>query len=161
MEGKAPSVELQSTFQRMKAWFVQVYKELKALNVKLNDDVRGVFDRLVASDEEIEAARKRQNMKEVFTTAADMGVTEAEFQIYRKQGEKAYAVQIEKLEREYLAELSRQNKIWWAEGLKKMADEVDAETQEDEVYQAIQVLTKGVTFAGAETPIKLDRKSVV
>lgn len=160
MEGKAPSLELQGAFQRMKAWFVQIYKEIRKLNVKLNDDVRGVFDRLVASDEEIEAARERSNMKEVFASAADMGVSEAEFQVYRKQGEKAHAAQVEKLEREYMAELTRQNKLWWNEGLDKMAAQVDAETQEDAVYIAIQVLTKGVNFQGVETPLKLDRKSL-
>lgn len=160
MEGKAPSVELQSVFSRMKAWLVQVYKEIRKLNVKLNDDVRGVFDRLVASDEEIEAARTRQGLKEVFATAEDMGVTEAEFQIYRKQGEKVHAAQIEKLEREYLAELTRLQQQWWNEGLDKISKEVDAETQEYPVYVAVQVLTKGATFDGQEMPLKLDRKTL-
>jgi len=160
MEGKAPSVELQSVFSRMKAWLVQVYKEMRKLNVKLNDDVRGVFDRLVASDEEIEAARARQGLKEVFATAQDMGVSEAEFEIYRKQGEKVHAAQIEKLEKEYLAEMTRLNEKWWNDGLKKMAEEVDSETQEYPVYIAVQVLTKGVTFTGEETPLKLDRKTL-
>lgn len=160
MEGKAPSVELQSVFSRMKAWLVQVYKEIRKLNVKLNDDVRGVFDRLVASDEEIEAARTRQGLKEVFATAEDMGVSEAEFAIYRRQGEKVHAAQIEKLEREYMAELTRQNKLWWHEGLMKIAEEVDGETQDYPVYVAIQVLTKGVTFSGEEADLKLDRKTL-
>lgn len=160
MEGKAPSVELQGAFSRMKAWLVQVYKEIRKLNVKLNDDVRGVFDRLVASDEEIEAARTRQGLKEVFATAEDMGVSEAEFQIYRKQGEKVHASQIEKLEKEYLAEMTRLNQQWWNDGLEKMAAEVSGETEDYPVYIAIQVLTKGVTFAGEVADLKLDRKTL-
>ncbi len=160
MEGKAPSVELQSVFSRMKAWLVQVYREIRKLNVKLNDDVRGVFDRLVASDEEIEAARTRQGLKEVFATAEDMGVSEAEFAIYRKQGEKVHAAQIEKLEKEYMAEMTRLNEKWWNDGLKKMADEVDGETQDYPVYIAVQVLTKGVTFSGEVAELKLDRKTL-
>lgn len=160
MEGKAPSVELQSVFSRMKAWLVQVYKEIRKLNVKLNDDVRGVFDRLVASDEEIEAARTRQGLKEVFATAEDMGVSEAEFQIYRKQGEKVHAAQIEKLEKEYLAEMTRLNQQWWNDGLAKMAAEVSGETEDYPVYIAIQVLTKGITFAGEVADLKLDRKTL-
>jgi len=158
MEGKSPSIELQSVFQRMKAWMVQVYKELRNLGVKLNDDVRGVFDRLVASDEEIEAARTRQNMKDIFATAEDMGVSEAEFAIYRKAGEKAHASQIEKLEREYLEELTRQKKAWWREELSKTEIEVEKETRETLTYKAIQVLTKGTTFDGVEMDLKLDRK---
>lgn len=160
MEGKAPSVELQGAFSRMKAWLVQVYKEIRKLNVKLNDDVRGVFDRLVASDEEIEAARTRQGLKEVFATAQDMGVSEAEFAIYRKQGEKVHAAQVERLEKEYLAELARENEKWWNDGLAKLAEDVDGETQEFPVYIAIQVLTKGVTFSGEVADLKLDRKTL-
>ena len=45
MEGKAPSPELRNAFQRFTAWLKSIYKELKALNVELSDEVRGVFDR--------------------------------------------------------------------------------------------------------------------
>lgn len=55
-EGKAPSQELASVFQRFRAWLVSVYKSIKALNVEISDDIRGVFDRLVATDEAIKAA---------------------------------------------------------------------------------------------------------
>ena len=53
MEGKAPSLEMRSVFQRMKAWMLRVYQNLTQLDVQLSDEVRGVFDRLLASDEEI------------------------------------------------------------------------------------------------------------
>ncbi len=55
MEGKAPSPELMGAFERFKAWLLNVYETAKrSLNVELNDDVRGVFDRLLATEEEIE-----------------------------------------------------------------------------------------------------------
>ena len=52
-EGRALSIELQSLFQRFRAWIVNVYRELKNLNVELSDEVRGVFDRLLATNEQI------------------------------------------------------------------------------------------------------------
>jgi hypothetical protein len=52
MEGKAPSLELLGAFQRFKAWLKHIYKNL-SLDVKLNDEVRAVFDRIYASDAEI------------------------------------------------------------------------------------------------------------
>lgn len=54
-EGTAPSAELQSAFARMRAWLLQVYRQLASLRVELTDEVRGVFDRMLASDQEIAA----------------------------------------------------------------------------------------------------------
>lgn len=59
MEGKAPvpSNELLSVFRRFKKWLCEIYRTLTELDVELSDDVRGVFDRIVASDEAVEQLR--------------------------------------------------------------------------------------------------------
>ncbi len=99
MEGKSPSTELQPIFQRFKSWLTSIYKTLSGLNVKMNDDVRGVFDRLLASESEIKQARQAQNMVELFATKEDAGMTDAEFAAYRKQAAQAHTEEVEKLER--------------------------------------------------------------
>jgi hypothetical protein len=53
-EGRAPSIGMRSVFQRMKAWMVGVYKDLSTLDVRLTTEVREVFDRMLATDVEIE-----------------------------------------------------------------------------------------------------------
>ncbi|MEI2559218.1 hypothetical protein, partial [Acinetobacter pittii] len=58
-EGKAPTPELQSVFSQFKQWILGVYRSLRNLDVELTDEVRGVFDRMLASQEEIEAAQAR------------------------------------------------------------------------------------------------------
>jgi hypothetical protein len=50
MEGKSPSLRLRDIFKAMRDWLIDVYKSVKALDVKLTDNVREVFDRLVAAD---------------------------------------------------------------------------------------------------------------
>jgi hypothetical protein len=57
MEGKAPSLELADAFSRFKAWLVRIYRDLRGLNVRLTDEVRGVMDRMLATDAEIATAR--------------------------------------------------------------------------------------------------------
>ncbi|MBR0076648.1 MAG: hypothetical protein IJP96_12935, partial [Synergistaceae bacterium] len=53
-EGKAPVKELQSTFDRVKQWLVEVYKNIKeSLGIELNDEMRDVFDRLLATPEQL------------------------------------------------------------------------------------------------------------
>ncbi len=47
-DGEAPSAELKGVFQRFRDWLVEIYKSAKSLNVKLNDDIRGVLNRMLA-----------------------------------------------------------------------------------------------------------------
>ena len=68
MEGKAPSKDLQSAFDNFRRWLKQVYKSIKAFlasheGAKLNDDMRAVFDRLLATEEQIQEMEKARNAK--------------------------------------------------------------------------------------------------
>lgn len=77
-EGKAPSAELSGVFSRFRAWLVSVYKSIKALNVEISDDIRGVFDRLVATDEAIKAAEAARAMLPLFPADPEMQTLAAE-----------------------------------------------------------------------------------
>lgn len=59
MEGKAPvpSRELLAVFRRFKKWLCEIYRALTELDVELSDEVRGVFGRMVATDEAVEQLR--------------------------------------------------------------------------------------------------------
>jgi GGDEF domain-containing protein len=57
MEGKAPNSSLQRAFDRFRKWLTSVYKHVRNLNVDLSDDVRGVMDRMLSSEEAIEHAQ--------------------------------------------------------------------------------------------------------
>ncbi len=65
-EGKAPSVELQPVFRRLRTWFVHAYQTLthflRGRNLKLSDEVRQVFDRMLATDEQIAQAEQTAGM---------------------------------------------------------------------------------------------------
>jgi bbp10 len=52
-EGKAPSEALRGVFSRVARLLKRIYRSLLNLNVELSDDIRGVFDRLLASDGQI------------------------------------------------------------------------------------------------------------
>ena len=135
MEGKAPSAELASTFTRFKAWLVQVYREISRLGVKLTPEVRGVLDRLVATDEEIEAARKG-NLQVPLLGKADLEqhATPEEVTRYRKAAGEASSDAVESLDRHRVAGLEKRLMEWraWAEDtvsndrLRKNIDEISA-----------------------------------
>jgi hypothetical protein len=51
-EGKAPTPELTGVFERFKAWMTEIYQTIKDLGVPINDEVRGVFDRMLTTPEQ-------------------------------------------------------------------------------------------------------------
>jgi hypothetical protein len=60
MEGKAPTTAMQPLFSRFRSWLLNVYRSISGVGSELTPEVRGVFDRLLASDDAIrqtEAAR--------------------------------------------------------------------------------------------------------
>lgn len=46
-EGIAPSPALARVFAQFKTWLTQIYQSLKGLGAPINDDIKGVFDRLL------------------------------------------------------------------------------------------------------------------
>lgn len=105
-EGTAPSIELQGLFQRFRAWLVSVYRELKSLNVELTDEVRGVFDRMLATNEQIALAEQGRSMMPLFTSPAQAGMTPEEFAAYQALGVDATAQAIEDLQARGLRDMT-------------------------------------------------------
>lgn len=60
-EGKAPNKKMHGMFEQFKQWLTSIYKTLSQLNVELSDDIRGVFDRMIASEQDIQAAEDFHN----------------------------------------------------------------------------------------------------
>jgi hypothetical protein len=163
MEGKAPSAELQPAFQRFKAWLMRIYRSLNGLNVKLTDEVRGVMDRLLATDEEIKRAEELQAFHPLFTDAASAGMTEREFAAYRTEITRAHDQAETTLQQKLMKEISREQEAWWKEEREKVRGEVEAEAQEEPAYQVFQALTTGKDFEGAAAPegFKLSKADLV
>lgn len=87
LTGKAPTKELQGTFRRFKKWLINLYKTTKEIIKNPEnylglkdppDEVKEIFDHMVASDEEIEAwaAEKRWNL--LYDDSLDYTQTEKE-----------------------------------------------------------------------------------
>lgn len=151
-EGKAPSPELRSAFARFKAWLVGVYKTMLRLDVKLNDSVRGIMDRMLASDEEIAQAKHEMGLRPLFATAEDAGVTEAEFEALRSAMHKANLQESEKLTKKLMAELNRGKNETYKEQRKQLLVEVDGEVGDQPVYRVLAALQQkgGIKLARDE-----------
>lgn len=166
MEGKAPSLEMRSVFQRMKAWMLRVYQNLTRLDVQLSDEVRGVFDRLLASDEEIALAEQNRSMALLFDDPEAAGMSAEEFADYQALGQAATAEAQEQLSAKAVRDMQygRNARTKHLRALQREAKaarieaeiEVRREVMRQPVYQAWQKLTAKLTeedkIGRAETP---------
>lgn len=156
-EGRAPSIELSGLFQRFRAWLVNVYRDIKALNVELSDEVRGVMDRMIATGEQIQLAEQGRSMMPLFETAEQAGMTPEEFAAYHALGIQATADAIEDLQARGLRDLQwirnargREIKRLQREAGVQRAQirmEVRREVMSQPVYRAWQFLTGKISEA--------------
>ncbi|MBQ6738490.1 MAG: hypothetical protein IJP41_08575, partial [Synergistaceae bacterium] len=64
-EGIAPTKELQSTFDKIKAWLVEIYHNIKeSLGIELNPEMREIFDKLLTTPEQM---AEQQSLSDVNT----------------------------------------------------------------------------------------------
>lgn len=75
LEGRAPSSELQPLFRKFRSWMLNVYKSLtqfmRGRDLKLSDDVRQVFDRMLATDDAIRAQEEAAGLLPDFDATND------------------------------------------------------------------------------------------
>jgi hypothetical protein len=153
MEGKAPNVELRQLFQRFKYWLKQVYKDFIELDVKLSDEVRGVFDRIYATDQEIESAKSEMSFDALLLDADTAGMSEAEFETYRESVRQATESGKEALLAKIMREKQRERKDWWKSELANVKEEVGKEYDELPAAKVFKILT--------ETDTKLSKAELV
>ena len=162
-EGKAPSKALEGVFARFKDWLVRIYKNINDLNVELTPEVRGVMDRLLATDEAIKEARESQGYETPLLDKA--GMTEAEYTAYANQYKAAQEEANTEVRNKLMAELDRENRAWWKEERQKMRAAVEKEVNALPAYRALHWLQKGVFPDGSALedmpPVKLSKDALV
>lgn len=155
-EGKAPAPELNGAFSRFKRWMMAIYKHLSRLNVALNDDVRKVFDRIVASDEQIQDAERVNEALPLFKDAEAAGMTEHEFSQYQNSVELAHADARDSVEEQITREETRRQSKWWNEQLDSIRTEVAEEVDLQPEYVARSALRSGQNPDGSTGTFKLN-----
>lgn len=161
MEGKAPSIELRPAFERFAQWLLRLYRSLRGLNVNVSPELRAVFDRMLASDAEIEAARSDLSDEMLFAAAEAAGVSPDDYRQLVKLHEQARDEALMKLRREVMVPLKREREQWFKDERAKVKTDVTERMQAMPVYRAIQELRFGKDFDGNPvTPMKLDRAIV-
>lgn len=137
-EGQAPSIELQPLFRRFRSWLVNVYKSLthfmRGRDLQVNDEIRQVFGRMVATDEQIAQAEEAAGMLPDFE-ATNEAIEKLQARSLR---DLKWTI---KARDKYIKQLTKEAK----ELRKGVEAEVRKEVEAQPLYRAINWLKKGET----------------
>lgn len=155
-EGKAPTLELQGVFSRFRAWLVHLYKTLFALDVELSDEVRGVFDRLLATDKQIAEAAQIRGGRPIFTTKP-ASMNEMEWLEYQAMGADAADTALATYQARRLKDLAAMRTKVGRTAYKAMRIQVENEVAQRPIYSVQTYLKTGKLPNGATAgdPVKL------
>lgn len=142
-EGKAPSIELQPLFQRFAAWLKSIYRDLTRLKVELTPEVRGVLDRMLATNDQIALAEQARSMMPLFETPEKAGMTPEEFAAYQAQDVEASADAIQDMQARRLRDMQYTHNARGRE-IKRLQKEAQAARTEVRMEVAKQVMAEPV-----------------
>lgn len=169
MEGKSPNNALRRMFDLVSAWLLEIYKSVRGLPNNLDPEIREVFDRMLATDEEIEKARSDPAYTEsIAATAEELGVDEETWARLVAMSEDAR----EEARRELLAEVMdpvrRKTERQWQKRREEIADEEAERIGRKPVYRVFEWLANG-QWIGDDQPenlpdaagLRLDRDMLI
>ena len=154
MAGTAPSVSLRRAFKAFAKWLTGIYGTAKELNVNMSPEITEVFDRMLASEQEINLAQNEHYYQPMFTDAAMAGMTEEAFEIYLKKQEEAVDRAEESLFNKMMSVVRKQLTDTWKEELSVRSLVAFDELEKQPVHTARRVLVE----KGGE--VKIDRAAV-
>lgn len=146
LEGKAPNRELQPVSNRFKKWLINVYKTIESFvknnqyAVPITDEVRQVFDRMLASEQQISEMEKLNGYYAKLPKAITDNLSDAYktrlYDAMAKAHDKAVQLLTRKSLENFTAERKEQIAEYRADMRPKVAEQVDNEP----LYRAINQL---------------------
>jgi hypothetical protein len=160
MEGKAPSKALEKAFTRFVVWLKGVYRSIANLDVELTPEIRGFFDRLLATDAEIVQVQANANLEPLFKDTSILGDKEEKY-VSVRANYKDYIE--EKNNQRVLKEFQKEQKSWYKKELAEERDRARKEVVSNKKYRAFYAIrdSKSPDGTDLETPIPKLSKALV
>ena len=138
--GKAPSVSLRRAFAAFARWFAKIYQKATQLGMELDQEAIDVFDRLLATQEEIEAVAANPIYDQYFKSKEQAGMSDARWKRYVKsqerRKERAEMTLFEKL----VEQLAKRKTQEWRDEKAPHIEEQKTRLGKEPVYQARRIL---------------------
>lgn len=140
MEGKAPSRSLQTAFASFRAWLLRIYKVVRNLRSNIDDDVRRVMDRLLATDTAISWAIHESDERALFETVVPEGMTGQERLAYMGLVEQSRTEAFDALLYRTMERVRRSRTARYQEEEAKVRAEVAADVEARPEFQAMRLI---------------------
>lgn len=156
LEGKAPNRELQPVFNRFKKWLLNVYKTIESFvknnqyAVPITDEVRQVFDRMLASEQQISEMEKLNGYYAKLPKAITDNLSDAyKTRLYDAMA-KAHDKAVQLLTRKSLENFTVERKEQIAEYRADMRPKVAAQVDNEPLYRAEKEAADMITSGGKQ-----------
>lgn len=156
LEGKAPNRELQPVFNRFKKWLLNVYKTIESFvknnqyAVPITDEVRQVFDRMLASEQQISEMEKLNGYYAKLPKAITDNLSDAyKTRLYDAMA-KAHDKAVQLLTRKSLENFTAERKEQIAEYRADMRPKVAAQVDNEPLYRAEKEAADMITSGGKQ-----------
>lgn len=156
MEGKPPSGALQSAFASFRAWLTRIYKLVTRLNSPVDDSVRRVMDRLIATDNAIAWAIHEADEKALFDSAAAAGMSAQEFNAYRGLLEESRTEAYDQLLYKTMERIRRERTVAYQEERTRVRLEVAEDVKARPEFQALDLIR-----GNGKEYLPLDRRGII
>lgn len=120
LEGKAPAIRLQGAFSTLRRLMLHVYKSVTMLGSELSEEVKSVFDGMLASEREAQNESVYREIAEDINQEL-LGLNQNEAKVFRGLIDKANAQSLDALEAEKARQLEIFRPQWRREARAEMA----------------------------------------
>jgi hypothetical protein len=145
LEGKAPSKELQPVFNRFKKWLLAIYNAVfsdkRSKNaVPINDEVRQVFDRMLASEDQISEMERIDGYFSALPDVVLDTLSEPRKQMLRNFAAKAHDKAVQLLTKESLVNFNQERK----DRIQKYREDVEPQVKEAIAKQPLYMASEQI-----------------
>lgn len=153
MEGKAPKRELRKMFRRFKDWLMAVYKSISRNqnSIPLTDDVRQVFDRMFATEEEIATMERMDGYFNTLPKVITENLSEKSKERLKDFIDNAREKAIDILTKESMRNFTAERRAKINAYRKRMRPQVELSLQEMPIY-AVTAELQQYMEVGKQTP---------
>ncbi|MEM6898464.1 MAG: hypothetical protein AAF583_01655 [Pseudomonadota bacterium] len=140
MKGEAPNAELKGVFDQFRAWLTQVYRRIRQRLTNLDPQARDIFDRMLATEEEIGLAR--EDFGRVVSGYMRRIMSPEQIEKYQDEARKVGELGRDRLFRKHLDEIEKRNQDATKRRRREIKKEFSEQLRELPVYRAEGVLKK-------------------
>ena len=142
LEGKAPSKELQPVFNRFKKWLLAIYNAVFRISAvkMLYDEVRQVFDRMLASEEQISEMERIDGYFSALPDVVLDTLSEPRKQMLRNFAAKAHDKAVQLLTKESLVNFNQERK----DRIQKYREDVEPQVKEAIAKQPLYMASEQI-----------------